>query len=208
MTQPTSQETATNRLAPVSETAIGAAAVSPPGTSSPRSRSGLGRLTREDLTYAIGIAVACLISYSIMTAVLNRLVARDDDLLGGMWAAVAAAFVFRTTPAQAVSAIQTRSVATAVSFVLCLIYLLFAPPTAIGMAIIIAVGACVLQMVQRRDSVITMAITTSVVMVVAIMKPTDAVAQPLLRCADTIVGMAVALACSWAVAPLKSGERS
>jgi uncharacterized membrane protein YccC len=154
------------------------------------------------------MAVACLISYSVMTALLNKLVARGDDLLGGMWAAVAAAFVFRETLAQAASAARARFVATLVSFVLCLTYLLLAPPTATGMAIILAVGTCVLQVLRRADDAITMAITTCVVMAVAIMSPANATAQPLLRLADTIVGMAVALGCSWAAGLLASRERS
>jgi uncharacterized membrane protein YccC len=91
-----------------------------------------------------------------------------------------------------------------VSFVLCLIYLLLAPPTAIGMATILVVGTCVLQVLQRGDDAITMAITTCVVMVVAIMSPANAVAQPLLRLADTLAGMAVALGCSWAAGLLAS----
>ena len=63
-------------------------------------------------------------------------------------------------------------------------------------------------MLRRGDHAITMAITTCVVMVVAIMSPANAAAQPLLRLADTIAGLAVALACSWAAGLLSVRVKS
>ena len=56
-----------------------------------------GRLSAYNIVYSIAMALACLISFWIMTHLLNTVVVRDDDLLGGMWAAVATAFVFRDT---------------------------------------------------------------------------------------------------------------
>jgi uncharacterized membrane protein YccC len=197
VTQQPSEESKSASAARVQGATVPRLAALPADRSRPPWLLGLKRLSRQELTSAIGMAAACLISYWVMTALLDKLVARDSDLIGGMWAAVAAAFVFRETPAQAVSAARLRFIATLVSFVLCLTYLLVAPPTAIGMAIILAAGAGVLQVLQRGDDTITMAITTCVVMVVAIMSPANAAAQPLLRLADTIAGMAVALVCSW-----------
>ena len=49
----------------------------------------------------------------------------------------------------------------------------------------------------RRDDIVTTGITTTVVMVVAAMSPQDAWRQPLLRLADTVVGIAVGVACKW-----------
>jgi hypothetical protein len=49
----------------------------------------------------------------------------------------------------------------------------------------------------RRDDVVTAAITTNVVMVVAAMSPQDAWDQPCLRRADTVVGIAIGVACKW-----------
>jgi uncharacterized YccA/Bax inhibitor family protein len=49
----------------------------------------------------------------------------------------------------------------------------------------------------RRDDIITTGITTAVVMVVAAMSPEDAWHQPLLRLADTMVGVTVGAACKW-----------
>jgi uncharacterized membrane protein YccC len=49
----------------------------------------------------------------------------------------------------------------------------------------------------RRDDIVTTGITTAVVMVVAAMSPQDAWQQPLLRLIDTVVGIAVGVACKW-----------
>jgi hypothetical protein len=50
----------------------------------------------------------------------------------------------------------------------------------------------------RRDDIVTVGITTAVVMVVAAMSPVDAWQQPLLRLADTVVGIGVGVVCQWA----------
>ena len=170
-----------------------------------------GRLSAYNIVYSIAMALACLISFWIMTHLLNTVVVRDDDLLGGMWAAVATAFVFRDMgPAHALvfpdtarasfSAGVARMVATSVSFALCLVYLSLARPSASGMALVLAAGTVVLILIGRRDEIITTAITTIVVMVVAILNPADALSQPLLRLMDTVVGIAVGVACSCVVA--------
>jgi uncharacterized membrane protein YgaE (UPF0421/DUF939 family) len=156
------------------------------------------KLTAREVVYSITMAVACLISYWIMTSVLNTIVARDDDLLGGMWAAVAAAFVFRDTGRGSLSAGVARLIATSVSFAICLAYLSLVPPTAFGMALLLTAGCLIVMLLDRRDEIITTGITTIVIMVVAIMSPTDAWQQPLLRLADTVVGISVGVACNWA----------
>jgi len=149
---------------------------------------------------SITIALACLIAYWIMTGVLNKVVSPDDDLLGGMWAAVAAAFVFRDAQQASLAAGIARLIATFISFALCLVYLVIARPTAIGMALLVAAGTFILVLLNRRDEIITTAITTIVVMVVAVVDPPDAVKQPLLRMLDTVVGVAVGVACNAAAA--------
>jgi len=61
---------------------------------------------------------------------------------------------------------------------------------------------------DRRDEIITTAITTIVVMVVAILDPADALKQPLLRLIDTLVGIAVGVACNAAATfVLRRAER-
>jgi uncharacterized membrane protein YccC len=65
------------------------------------------------------------------------------------------------------------------------------------MAALIGIGAAALALPHRRDDIVTAGITTAVVMVVAATGPEDAWRQPLLRFADTIVGIAVGVACKW-----------
>jgi uncharacterized membrane protein YccC len=145
------------------------------------------------------LAIACLISYWLITAVLTReyFVSRDDDLLGGMWAAVATIFVYRESYDQSARAALSRSVATLFSFVLCLIYLLIFPFSVIGMAVLIGVIAIILAMVHRSEDVITAAITAVVVLVVAGISPEHPWMQPILRLVDTVVGILVGIAVAW-----------
>ncbi len=53
------------------------------------------RLSLWDVVYALNMAIACLITYWIMTHTLSRFVDEPSDFLGGMWAVVATVFVFR-----------------------------------------------------------------------------------------------------------------
>lgn len=157
-----------------------------------------GELSPWDMTYAVAMAIACLISYWIMTfLLLLRSVDQPTDLLGGMWAVVATVFVFRDSRAHALSSGVARLIATCVSFALCLIYLWLFPFTAAGMALLIGIGTMVMTLLGRRDDIITTGITTAVVMVVAAMSPQDAWHQPLLRLVDTVVGIAVGIASKW-----------
>jgi hypothetical protein len=63
-----------------------------------------GKLSAWDVVYSINTGFACVIAYSSTIAILHTHAARDNELLGGMWAAIAAAFVFRDTKASSVSA--------------------------------------------------------------------------------------------------------
>jgi hypothetical protein len=54
-----------------------------------------------------------------------------------------------------------------------------------------------MMLLGRRDDVVTTGITTVVVMVVAAINPGNAWQQPLLRLADTVVGIAVSVTCKW-----------
>ena len=150
-----------------------------------------------DFFYALVMALACFISYSVMTYVLSPFMGKDDTYLGGMWATVATVFVFRETRASSLAAGVSRLIATGVSFALCLAYLLVLPFHPVGLAALLAVGTVVMMYLDRRDDIVTTGITTAVVMVVAAVSPQDAWRQPLLRLADTVVGIAVGVACKW-----------
>jgi uncharacterized membrane protein YccC len=155
------------------------------------------KLSPGDIIYALEMAIACAISYWIITYGLAPFVDRASDFLGGMWAAVATVFVFRDTRAGSVSAGLSRLIATCVSFALCLLYLLLLPFQPVGMAVVIGVGTVIMMLLGRREDIVTTGITTAVVMVVAGMSPQDAWQQPLLRLVDTVVGIAVGIACRW-----------
>ena len=151
----------------------------------------------RDLVHAVSMAVACLITYWIMTQGLSQLVDRDSGYLGGMWAAIATVFVWRETAHDALSAGLARLLATCVSFALCLPYLWLFPSGALGMALLICFGTMIMALLNRREDIITTAITIIVVMVVAAINPRDAWNQPLLRLLDTTVGIGVGVGCKW-----------
>jgi len=150
-----------------------------------------------DIVYSIAMALACITSYTVMTEILNAAVEGHADLVGGMWAAVSTAFVFRDSRQHSLSAGAGRLIATCVSFALCLPYLWLIPPNVTGMAILLAVGTLVMVVLDRREDIITTAITTVVIMVVALESPIDASEQPLLRLFDTVVGVAIGVAAKW-----------
>jgi uncharacterized membrane protein YccC len=160
------------------------------------------KLTAWDVVYALNIAIACLVSYWIITHILSRSVDRPSDLLGGMWAVVATVFVFRENRVRSLSAGIARLLATCVSFALCLLYLLVFPFTPVGMAVLIGIGTVAMALLGRRDDIVTTGITTAVVMVVVAISPENAWQQPLLRLADTVVGVAIGVTCKWSSAYL------
>ncbi len=155
------------------------------------------KLSSWDVVYALNMAIACLVSYWIMTRILARFFDGSADFLGGMWAVAATVFVFRESRARSLSAGIARLIATCVSFALCLLYLSLFPFTPVGMAALIGIGTVAMALLDRRDDIVTTGITTAVVMVVAAMSPEDAWQQPLLRLADTVVGIAVGVTCKW-----------
>jgi uncharacterized membrane protein YccC len=145
------------------------------------------------------LALACLISYWLITSVLTHeySVSRDDDLFGGMWSAIATIFVYRQSVSQSARAAFSRTLATLVSFVLCLIYLLIFPFHVVGMAALIGIIAIILALVHRSEDISTAAITTAVVMVVAGISPENAWKEPILRLVDTALGILVGVAAAW-----------
>jgi len=149
--------------------------------------------------HGVVLAICCLISYWIITNVLAaaRVVPRDDEFLGGMWAVIATIFVFRHSYEESATAALSRISATLLSFALCFIYLLIFPFRPVGMAALIAVGSIVLSLAGRSEDIITAGITAAVVMVVAGISPQHAWKQPILRLIDTGVGVAVGITGAW-----------
>jgi uncharacterized membrane protein YccC len=145
--------------------------------------------------------LACLISYEVTTNLLRGVhsVARSDGLLGGMWAVIATVFVYRDSQTETFAAAISRMAATAVSLALCLIYLLIAPSHPWALAALIALGTILVTLAGRPGDSITTGSTIAVVMVVAELEPRNAWEQPILRFADTVVGVIVGVATGWLV---------
>jgi multisubunit Na+/H+ antiporter MnhB subunit len=88
--------------------------------------------------------------------------------------------------------------ATFVSFVLCLIYLAFLPFHPWALAVLVGASALAVTLLGRPGDAVTAGITTAVIMVVAAVSPQYAWQQPILRLADTVVGVAVGAMAAWA----------
>ena len=155
------------------------------------------QLTPWHIAYAVFMAIACGISYTIITHVLIQFAARDDVLLGGMWAVVATVFVFKETRESTLSAGLARLIATCVSFALCLVYLLIFTFTGWGTAVVLGIGTIVMVLLGRQEDIVTTGITTTVVLVAAALSTQPAWHQPILRLVDTLVGIAVGVLCKW-----------
>jgi uncharacterized membrane protein YccC len=145
------------------------------------------------------LAIACVITYWLVTHLLSRVdfVSKADDMLGGLWAVIATIFVNRDSYQHSVAAAVSRTAATMVSFVFCLIYLAFLPFHLWALAVLIGASALAATLIGRPGDAITAAITTAVVLVVAAVSPHNAWQQPLLRFADTVIGVAVGVAAAW-----------
>lgn len=155
--------------------------------------------TRIAILECAVLAVGCMITYWLTVTVLSRVysISRADDLLGGLWAVVATIFVCRDSYEQSTAAAMSRMSATAVSFVLCLVYLIFLPVYGWGVALLIGLSALVVILIGRPGDAVTAAITTAVVMLVAAVTPRDAWEQPILRFVDTLIGVAIGVAAAW-----------
>jgi peptidoglycan/LPS O-acetylase OafA/YrhL len=112
------------------------------------------KLSSWDVVYALNMAIACLITYWIMTHTLSRFVDEFSDFLGGMWSVVATVMVFRETRLRSLSAGIALVMAAGVSCALCLLYLLLFPFTPVGMAALIAIGTLVMTLSGRRDDIV------------------------------------------------------
>jgi uncharacterized membrane protein YgaE (UPF0421/DUF939 family) len=163
----------------------------------------VSRPNRADVQVALldsaVLAVACLASYWPTARLVTQVyaVSRADNLIGALWAVIATVFVFRDSYQRSVAAAASRIAATAVSFVLCLIYLAFLPFHLWALAVLTGVTALVVVLIGRPDDAITAVITTAVVMIASEVSPHHAWQQPVLRFADTVIGVPVGLAAAW-----------
>jgi uncharacterized membrane protein YccC len=158
---------------------------------------------------AVVLAFACLITYLLTTRVLSLVYSnsKTSDDLGGMWAVISTIFVIRDGYQQSVTAAISRMSATLASFIICLVYLAFLPFHLWALAVLIGASALVVTLVGRPEDAITASITTTVIMIIAAVSPQHAWQQPILRVADTVVGVIVGVAVVW-FAERINGRRS
>jgi uncharacterized membrane protein YccC len=160
---------------------------------------------RAGAIHGVALAAACYVSYWLTAHALSQVhsLSSADDKLGGAWAVIATVFVYRTTIHEDVAVAVSRSVATLVSFALCLAYLLILPPGPLGLAVLIGIGTLLLTLIGRPEDIVTAGITTAVVIGVAAISPHDAWQEPILRLADTAIGIAVGIAAALAGSKLR-----
>jgi uncharacterized membrane protein YccC len=65
------------------------------------------------------------------------------------------------------------------------------------MGVLLVGGTLVMVLLDRREDIIATAVTTIVVMAVAVLSPAEAWKQPLLRLFDTVVGIVIGVAGKW-----------
>ena len=169
--------------------------------SGPRSPSGAS--TKVPVWTAVAdsvlLAVASLVSYWFTTSVLSSIhsVSAVDDVVGGLWALIATIFVLRQSYDQSITLGLTRVLASFVSFAICLLYLAFLPFQPAAMAALIGLSSLTLVLIGRLAESVTAAITTAIVMVSAAITPEDAWRLPILRLADTVVGITIGVSAAW-----------
>jgi uncharacterized membrane protein YccC len=151
------------------------------------------------VTDGVVIGLAAVLTYWLTTTLLSHAFSPSaaDSHLGGLWAVVATVFVMRGSYDKSAAAGVSRIAATLLSLVLCLAYLAFLPFTLWGLAVLVGLSSLTASLIGRPEDAITAAITTAVVLIVAEVSPHEAWHQPILRFADTVIGVAVGLAVVW-----------
>lgn len=155
------------------------------------------KLSVRDVTYAVDLGIACLVTYWVAAFLLPHITGRPAAPVGILWAVISAAFVYRDTRDRSWAAGVSRLIGTLVSLALCLVYLYLFPASAFAMAVLIVTGTLVMILLGRHDEIGLTAITTAVVMIVAAGDPENARAQPVLRLIDTAIGITIGVACKW-----------
>jgi uncharacterized membrane protein YccC len=87
-------------------------------------------------------------------------------------------------------------------------YLAFLPFHPWALAVLTGLSVLVVYAIGRPGDAATAAITTSVVPIASAVSPQHAWQQPILRLADTIVGVVVGLAAAWLGLRLSRARRS
>jgi hypothetical protein len=95
------------------------------------------KVSTWDVAYAVDMAIAWLITYWVVAFFLPNLAGRRSTSVGILWAVISTVFVYKDTRSHSLSAGISRLIATMISLILCLFYLLLFPITSFGMAALI-----------------------------------------------------------------------
>ena len=141
------------------------------------------------------LGLACLLAYWLVDSLRPDVYSASatDNALGGLWAVIATVVVTRTGYAESQKAAVGRLLATLIGFALCLIYLIFLPFHLWAFALVIGLSTLATALLRRPDAAVTAAVTAAVVMISAEVSPEHAWRLPILRLADTLVGLIVGL---------------
>lgn len=163
----------------------------------------LRRLSRAELQAAVldcaVLGVACLFTYWLVTTVQPHiyLADRPAEQIGALWAVISTVFVLRDSYEKSTAAAVSRMAATSVSFLLCLIYLVFLPFHIWALGLLVGASALAVVLLGRPGDAVSAGISSSVVMIAARLSPQHAWQQPILRFIDTVVGVIVGVAAAW-----------
>src|SRR5690242_6702392 len=106
-----------------------------------------------DIVYAVDMAVACLITYWVVAFFIPNIAGRPGTPIGILWAVISTVFVYKDTQSHSFSAGISRLIATMISLILCLSYLLLLPITSFGTAALIFIGTLATISLGRRDEI-------------------------------------------------------
>ncbi len=163
----------------------------------------LPRSSRAELQVAVlecvVLAIACVASYWLVTTTEPHIYLRSwaAGQIGGLWAVISTVFVLRDSYEKSTAAAVSRMAATSVSFVLCLIYLVFLPFHVWALGLLVGASALAVILAGRPGDAVSAGISSAVVMIASRLSPHDAWQEPILRFIDTVIGVVVGIAAAW-----------
>jgi uncharacterized membrane protein YccC len=145
------------------------------------------------------LALACVVSYWVVTTTEPHIYLRSwaAGQIGALWAVISTVFVLRDSYEKSTAAAVSRMAATSVSFVFCLIYLVFLPFHIWALGLLVGVSALAVILLGRPGDAVSAGISSAVVMIASRLSPHNAWQEPILRFIDTVVGVVVGVAAAW-----------
>jgi uncharacterized membrane protein YccC len=162
-------------------------------------------LSRADVQVAVLdcviLGAACLLTYWLVTTVQPHVFgyyrSRAADEIGALWAVISTVFVLRDSFEKSTAAAVSRMASTSVSFVLCLIYLIFLPFHTWALGLLVGASALAVILLGRPADAVSAGISSAVVMIASKLSPQHAWQQPIARFVDTVAGVIVGVVAAW-----------